>query len=78
MNRPKSQEEDTIGQTQLMALRCPVLMTAMPTIATSMASAREIRYKVPTKFIVKVGQRPRADTDTDTFWLWDPGHPLTS
>lgn len=19
-----------------------------------------------------------ADTDTDTFWLWDPGHPLTS
>jgi hypothetical protein len=27
----------------LPVLRCPVLMTAMPTIATSMASAREIR-----------------------------------
>ena len=37
-----------------------VLMTAMPTIGPSMASAREIRYKVPPGFIVKVGQRPRA------------------
>ena len=60
MNRPKSQEEDNIGQTQLMVLRCAGLMTAMPTIGASMASAREIRYKVPPGFIIKVGQRPRA------------------
>ena len=53
-----------------------VLMTAMPTIATSMASAREIRYKVPPDFIVKVGQRPRAVPGSLQGPPGDPPSPL--
>ena len=53
-----------------------VLMTAMPTIATSMASAREIRYKVPPGFIVKVGQRPRVVPGSLEGPLGDPSSPL--